>query len=697
MRMHPELIRHWNKAPFLLPLAGLIVGILEYTQFSLTPWQVFIQGLGALIVLLLFFALPLRWRFQRANWGIVFSLLLFVSVGAALTQRKDIRHSKNWIGNWIHPDTFLAMELTLISAPVEKEKTFKILGQSEWVKTVDTIQQTSGTILLYLAKRNSNQSLQPGDRIVIYKVPSPIEQAGNPGEMNVVRRYAQENCTHRIFLKEGEYELLKDRKPGYGLARLLTQLKKWILQQVHQHIPDKKAAGLAIALLIGYRAELETELSQVYANTGVVHIIAISGMHLALIGWLLQQLLLPFHKKRVPQIIAQLIIVLVIWLFSLLADATPSVLRAAISFSLVALGVLIDRKPNSLNSLLAAGFILLVIQPLWLWDLGFQLSFLAVLSILLFAPFLQRIGKKLPGWTHAPYQLIAVSIAAQILTMPISIYYFHQFPASFLGSNLIAIPLSTLLLYCLIALLTIGIFQPIGHLLGWMATQLIGLMNNCIAWIAQLPGLLWTQLYWTALEAFLLSNLFLLMGHWIINQSRRAFVSALFVMIALLLLQVHAVYTNPRQKKLIVYNHSSITALTWVQGVAAVSFASRKDIEDSARLAYLLQPCYAVYQIRQPKTQLIQSLISIGGYTLLIPDRNRLPPSTADLPVNYLLVSRAAPFQGENWIKSRRIQFALLDGTVGPQTRIAWRKQLLAAGIPFYDMKRSGAFVHSLR
>ena len=80
MRMHPELIRHWNKAPFLLPLAGLIAGILEYTEFSLTPWQVFIQGLGALIVLLLFFALPLRWRFQRANWGIVFSFLLFVSM-----------------------------------------------------------------------------------------------------------------------------------------------------------------------------------------------------------------------------------------------------------------------------------------------------------------------------------------------------------------------------------------------------------------------------------------------------------------------------------------------------------------------------------------------------------------------------------------------------------------------------------------
>ena len=697
MRMHPELIRHWNRAPFLLPLAGLIVGILEYTQFSLTPLQVLLQWFGASIVLLLFFALPIRIRFQRANWGIVFSFLLFVSVGAALTQLKDIRHYKNWMGHWIHPDKFLAMELTLTSAPVEKEKTVKILGQSVWVKTVDNFQQTSGTILLYVEKGNTIQSLQPGDRIIIYKAPSLIKQAGNPGEMNMVRWYAQENCTHRIFLKEGEYELLKGRKPGYGLARLLTQLKKWILQQVHQHIPDKKAAGLAIALLIGYREELETELSQVYANTGVVHIIAISGMHLALIGWLLQQLLLPFHKKRVPQIIAQLIIVLVIWLFSLLADATPSVLRAAISFSLVALGVLINRKPNSLNSLLAAGFILLVLQPLWLWDLGFQLSFLAVLSILLFAPSLQRIGKKLPGWIYAPYQLMAVSVAAQILTVPVSIYYFHQFPASFLLSNLVAIPLSTLLIYCLIALLTIGMFQPIGHLLGWIAIQLIGWMNGCIEWIAQIPGLLWTQLYWTAPEALLVSILFLLMGHWMINQSRSAFVSALFVMIALLLLQVNSVYIHQRQKKLIVYNHSTITALTWMHGATAVSFATRKDIDDSNRLAYLIQPCYALYQIRQPKTQLIQPLISIGGYTLLIPDRNRLPPPTADFPVNYLLVSRDAPFQGESWIKSRRVQLALLDGTLGAQTRIAWEKQLTAAGIPFYDMKQSGAFVHSLR
>lgn len=696
MRMHPELIRYWNKAPFLLPLAGLVTGILEQAQFSLSPLHLLVQCLGAFIGIFVFFSLPLRIRFQQFRWGTVFSFLLFVSVGAALTQLKDIRQYKNWIGHFIHPDTFIDMELTISTAPIEKEKTVKFLGQAEWIQTIDNIQQINGNVILYVAKGHSIQPLQPGDRMIIYKAPSLIEQAGNPGEMNVVRHYAQENCTHRVFLKEGEYQLLKKRKAGYGLARFLFQLKKWIIQQLHQNIPDKKAAGLAIALLIGYREELEAELSQVYANTGVVHIIAISGMHLALIGWLLQQLLLPLKKNSAPHRFAQLIIVSVIWLFSLLADATPSVLRAAISFSLIALGVLINRKPNSLNSLFAAGFFLLLFQPLWLWNLGFQLSFLAVLSILLFAPSLQRVGRKLPSWIHTPYQLIAVTIAAQLLTVPVSIYYFHQFPASFLGSNLIAIPLSTLLLYCLIALLTIGMFQPIGNLLGWIAIQLIELMNGCMEWIAQLPGLLWTRLYWTAPEAILLSILFLLIGHWIINQSRRAFVSTLFVIIALLLLQVNAVYTYPRQKKLIVYNHSAITALTWIHGRYAISFAKRKDMDDSTRLAYLIQPCYAVYQIRQSQLQLIQPLISIGSCTLLIPDRNRLPPPTADFPINYLLISRVAPFQGESWIKSRRIQFAILDGTIGPQTRIAWRKQLTEAGIPFYDMKQSGAFVHSL-
>ena len=168
-------------------------------------------------------------------------------------------------------------------------------------------------------------------------------------------------------------------------------VQRKILALLFANIQDRQAAGLAAALLIGYREQLDPTLQEQYSKTGVVHIIAISGMHLALLGWLLQFFVRPFQKNKIGLLLSQFLIIAIIWFFTLLAGATPSVLRAALAFTIDAVGKLLGRKPLSLNTLTAAGFLLLVIQPYWLWDLGFQLSFSAVLSIVLFAKPIQQL------------------------------------------------------------------------------------------------------------------------------------------------------------------------------------------------------------------------------------------------------------------------------------------------------------------
>lgn len=697
MRMHPTLVRYWNRTPFLLPLAGLIAGIMTQVNLLLQQIQILSLLAGCLIYLLLFFSLPLHFRFRQRWLGYGGSFFLFWALGLLLTQCKDIRNQKNWLERFINQESFQSLELTIVQDPVERTKSIRLVGKATRVRTKNNHTPVTGNVLLYVPKKDSCRYALPGDILLIYKAPALIQLTGNPGEVNWVRHYVQEDCTHRIFLKEGEYELLKKVQHNYWLSRYISQLRRSILRCLYQTIPDKNAAGLAAALLIGYRQELDPAISQSYSNTGVVHIIAISGMHLALIGWLLQQIFFPFQKNRITQLLSQLLMIAIIWLFSLLAGATPSVLRAALSFSIGTAGIFFERKPNSLNSLFAAGFFLLLLQPLWIWDLGFQLSFLAVLSILLFGRTLQRISSKVPKWLNHPVQLIAVTIAAQVLTLPFTLYYFHQFPASFLLSNLIAIPLSTCILYVLITILCLGFIPAMGIVLGQSATYLIQLMNQLIQWIEKLPGFIWTQLYWTVPETIVLTFLLFAVGHWLINQSKTGFYYTAFLLCLLCSLQWYELQKRSKQFQLVIYNTTRITALTWIKGKTAISFTTAKDEEDSIHLRYLTKPCEAVFQVRQHQFNALVPMLSLPACTMMIPDRTRVPPTSSAEPVHFLLVSRMAPFQGLGWVRGRSIQFAVLDATLGTKTRNEWKKLLNKEKIPFYDIRVSGAFVHSLR
>ena len=194
------------------------------------------------------------------------------------------------------------------------------------------------------------------------------------------------------------------------------------------NIKGDKELGLAEALLIGYKDDLDKTLVQSYTNTGVVHIIAISGLHLGLIYWLLVQLLKPLQRRKYMKWLRPVIIILGLWLFSLLAGAQPSILRSAVMFTCIVIGETIAKKTSIYNSLALSAFGLLCWNPYWLWDVGFQLSYSAVLSIIIFMRPVYNLLYVKNKILDFFWKINAVTIAAQILTLPLSIYHFHQFP-----------------------------------------------------------------------------------------------------------------------------------------------------------------------------------------------------------------------------------------------------------------------------
>ena len=214
---------------------------------------------------------------------------------------------------------------------------------------------------------------------------------------------------------------------------------------------------------------------QAYSNAGVVHLIAISGMHLALIYYFLLWIFarIPVIKKSK---FTRLILVLgCLWFFSFLTGAPASVLRSAVMFTFIAIGNSFDKKNSIYNSLAISAFVLLCYDPFMLWDVGFQLSYLAVLGIVIFQKYIYNWLYFKNKIFNLGWKLASVSLAAQLLTLPICIYYFHQFPLLFLLSNMIAIPLSTVALWGCISIIAISPIPVAGIVFGE-----IGMASNLV-------------------------------------------------------------------------------------------------------------------------------------------------------------------------------------------------------------------------
>ena len=392
-----------------------------------------------------------------------------------------------------------------------------------------------------------------------------IKNSGNPGGFDYKRYSLFQGITHQVYLKPGEFTVLASTNKKW-LHSFLDVTREKVLTILRTNIKGDKELGLAEALLIGYKDDLDKTLVQSYSNTGVVHIIAISGLHLGLIYWLLLQLLKPLQRRKYTKWLRPLIIVLGLWLFSLLAGAQPSILRSAIMFTCIVLGENLSKRTSIYNTLALSAFILLCWNPYWLWDVGFQLSYSAVLSIIIFMQPIYNLFYIKNKLLDFFWKLNAVTIAAQILTLPVSIYHFHQFPTHFLLSNFVAVPLSSLILLGEIFLCIISFVPVIALLTGKILHWLIWLMNSYVERVEDLPYSLWDGLQINIIQAILLFLFAGAISYWLFEKKKTGLQLGLVAMVCFFLLRGFSFWQADRQKKIIVYNVPQHQAIDFING-----------------------------------------------------------------------------------------------------------------------------------
>ena len=471
-------IPFWKSSPFVRLVLPLMVGIVLqwYLQFSL--FYIIYSFVSFLIAFLLFRFLPLPVHFKvQGLQGFSLNLLL-LCFGLFITYQKDIRNRSNWFGNYYQSKNELVLRID--ESLIEKPRSYKANASVLSLINNDSSINYKGKIILYLSKDSISQKLQYGDVIIIHK---PIELIKNTGDFDYVQYEAFRQTFHTVYLKNKDWLLLKEKNINW-LDGFVMKTKANILSVIHNNISnDEDEQGIAEALLIGYNNDIDKELKQAYANTGVVYLIAVSGMSLGLLYvWITFVLSkIPFIKRS--SLTKLFITLFLLWLFTLLTGESASVLRSAIVFSCIAVGKAVNKKASIYNSIAASAFILLCYDPYLLWAVGFQISYLAVISILIFRKPVYDLIYIKNKWLDKIWQMTSVTLAVQILTFPICIYHFHQFPVLFLITNLIAIPLATIILFAELFLIVFYWVPFLSVAMGKCICWLIGLMNKFILWI----------------------------------------------------------------------------------------------------------------------------------------------------------------------------------------------------------------------
>jgi competence protein ComEC len=376
--------------------------------------------------------------------------------------------------------------IQIIIDPVQRKSSFKCLAKIIWLVKDQTSHYQNEKVLIYFKNNPLLRHVTSNSWIITGKILQPIENF-KAFDFDYRKYCRLRHIYSQLYLKENEYAVVEHAETKSVLS-ILDSFRKKILAIIKQYVPSKSENSLLEALMVGFTDDLDPLLLKSYADTGVVHIIAISGLHLALICEFLQIILLTKSQNKSSRRIKLALMITCLWTYSLLSGASPSVIRAAGMFSLALFAKNITREITLYNLLTASAFLLLCYDPFWAFDTGFQLSYAAVLSLGLFSKPIRDLFPIPNKILNALWNAASVSIAAQLLTTPISIYYFHRFPAYFLIANLLAVPLSSIILAGGILLCLFNPIHPLAQFIGWLLGFLIRTLNGIIDQLSRLPG-----------------------------------------------------------------------------------------------------------------------------------------------------------------------------------------------------------------
>ena len=654
---------------------SIIIGII--VQFYLNVWQFgFIKFIFLVLSLTFIFFITKEKIIRTVNAFIIFFL-----IGLFIVFLNDDRNYKNHYTKNFHKENFVVLTIKKVLKPGNYYHKY----EAEVTK-VDTF-FTCGKVLLNINKEKYDSILKVEDKIYLSPQFKKLIPPLNPHQFNYKSYLAKQGVYHQVFVNRSEFLKLKSKE--ITLLGISAEIRAYIQKALKKHSFSNDEFAVISALLLGQRQDISKELLTDYSRAGAIHILAVSGLHVGIILLILSYLFKPLEFFKHGKIVKALIIVLFLWMFAFLAGLSASVVRAVTMFTFIAIGQSFNRKNTVSFSLISSMLFLLILKPMFLFDVGFQLSYLAVFGIIWVQPKLYAVWK--PKWKIIDFfwKLFTVSIAAQVGILPLSIFYFNQFPGLFIASNLVIIPFLGIILMGGILVIFLAVLNILPQFLAIIYSKIISYMNAFVSWISHQEEFLLQDLY---LSFLLMIGCYVTVFSGLHFFIRRNVKTVLTFFISIILIQVIILiekYDTNATNEFLVF-HKSRKSI--IGNRIGEDLFLHHNLDSLINVEKSIVNYQRNERIKAVKEENFKNVISIKNSTILIVDSLGIY-NISGLKKPMVVIKNSPKINLVRLLKVLKPTQVVADGSNYKSYVLNWAKICELENIPFHYTGQKGAFI----
>ncbi|WP_282041263.1 ComEC/Rec2 family competence protein [Winogradskyella flava] len=660
----------------------LIIGIVlaHYIEldFSLTLYSTIL-----LIILLGIYWLIIRQKINRSPYFALLAYLCMTSIGlnAYNIQNEKLQpdHYSNLTQNETHNTLILKVKERLKPDAYNDKYIMSVLSFNEKV--------SSGKVLVNLKRDSLTESLDVDSILFTSAELENIQQPLNPHQFDYSKYLELQQVHLQLYIEKDKFRIVSNSKTSvYGYA---DQLRKTINERLISASFKDDVLSIMNALLLGQRQTIDKTIYNNYVNSGTIHILAVSGLHVGIILWILNFLLRPLLYFKYGNYIRPIVLVAILWSFAVIAGLSPSVTRAVTMFSIISIAMHLKRPANIYNTLAISAFLILLFKPTYLFAVGFQMSYLAVLGIVSIQPILYKLWKPKYLIPDKLWQIFTVTLAAQIGVVPISLFYFHQFPGLFFISNLVVIPFLGLILGFGLLVIVLALLNFLNDIIVIAYSFVIESLNGFIAWVAQFEEFLFRDIPFTLLQVICVYFIIIVLLQIYANKSFKWIV---FTLIGIMAFQGTFIYNDFTNKDdaFIVFNKSRYSIIGLKQNDKLVvhhNLDSTKQANDN------IIRNYKVGEMLGPiESDSLQHAYQYKDKTILVVDSLGVYKSLTVKP-NYVLLRNSPRINLNRLIDSLHPEKIIADASNYKSYVKRWKASSSTKKIPFHYTNEKGAFI----
>lgn len=693
-RWYGRTVFFWEEAPFFRLLLPLAAGIMWYDHCWEQPYP---QPVVTVLTIASCCLLGLTALYRKDT--IVKRLLLQTALcsflafaGWQLSFYQDIRNHPRWMGHHTgHCDAFAVI---ITEPPEVRAKTWKLTVAVTYALYPEVIQPAAGYAFVYVYKNNQEEHpFRQGDLLLVPNKWQPAGGSGNPFAFDYAAFSRRKGIPYLLFAAMDDIQLVRPANPRIPW---LKQIRNHSMAQLTYFVQDTATLGLLQAMLLGDETNFDPEQRQLYADTGIIHVVAISGGHVAFLFALVSACFAVIRHKRY-QFIRYIAAIPLVWLYVLIAGAPSPAVRAALMFTLLATGYTLEKESHPLNQLFVTAFLILLFYPFWLFSIGFQLSFIAVLSLILFYGRINGAWRPRHLLLRKIWPVASMSLAAEVLVAPVVVYYFHTFPVTFLPANIIAWMLMGIVMVGGIIIILAGHIAGLGMLTAWLVVQTVTIFDQALTVLNRLHPESFSRLYLSDFDLAIVFVCIAGMAIWILRCQKTGLFVSLIALVCLAGSACFSAWHRQRQHTLIVYNAGKHTCveelyggtgrLLYVDTIGEGAYRSLRDIRREVHIHTGTRP-----QKDQVATD--QELFIFGGSKILLLNRHFPVDTGIVFPVDYLIL--AYPVNDWNGVQLQQMfvfKTLVITGNQRESSLWQWQDSCRKYAVPLHCTRYDGAFV----